>query len=325
MTTMMRKIFFLLSLCIAVGTIHAQKITRSYQRESLSRVLEDINAATGQYEISFVYNDLEDFTVTCHFERLSLEEALMRVVGFYPVRIVKDGAKIFVECTHKTERHLKGHLVDEGGQPLSYANVSLLNPADSALIGGGVTNENGDFVIPTEAYRVVVKCSFVGYKTAWRNCEVGDLGTIQLLPAQYTIKGVTVEGTHIMNYVDKSVHTFSHEQIRQARHVHDLLEHVEDLRIDPLSKKIKRIDGGNVKILLNGISASDIDLIGIPANKIAKVEYYNIPPARYADAGTLINVITNVVELEVAGRAGGRGGLHDRLHRRRGVPQPHIG
>ena len=67
MTTMMRKIFFLLSLCIAVGTIHAQKITRSYQRESLSRVLEDINAATGQYEISFVYNDLEDFTVTCHF------------------------------------------------------------------------------------------------------------------------------------------------------------------------------------------------------------------------------------------------------------------
>ena len=296
MTTMMRKIFFLLSLCIAVGTIHAQKITRSYQRESLSRVLEDINAATGQYEISFVYNDLEDFTVTCHFERLSLEEALMRVVGFYPVRIVKDGAKIFVECTHKTERHLKGHLVDEGGQPLSYANVSLLNPADSTLIGGGVTNENGDFVIPTEAYRVVVKCSFVGYKTAWRNCEVGDLGTIQLLPAQYTIKGVTVEGTHIMNYVDKSVHTFSHEQIRQARHVHDLLEHVEDLRIDPLSKKIKRIDGGNVKILLNGISASDIDLIGIPANKIAKVEYYNIPPARYADAGTLINVITKKLD-----------------------------
>ena len=54
--------------------------------------------------------------------------------------------------------------------------------------------------------------------------------------------------------------------------------------------------GNNVKILLNGISASDIDLKGIPANKIVKVEYYNIPPARYADAGTLINVITKKLD-----------------------------
>ena len=59
----------------------------------MSRVLEDLNTATGQHDISFVYNDLEDFTVTCHFERLSIEEALMKVVGFYPVRIVKEDKK----------------------------------------------------------------------------------------------------------------------------------------------------------------------------------------------------------------------------------------
>ena len=111
-------------------------------------------------------------------------------------------------------------------------------------------------------------------------------------PAEYTINGVTVEGTHIMNYVDKSVYTFTADQIRLARNVRDLLEHVEDLKIDPGTNKIQRMDGGSVKILINGIAASDIDLKGIPANKILKVEYYNIPPARYADAGTLINVIT---------------------------------
>jgi hypothetical protein len=111
-------------------------------------------------------------------------------------------------------------------------------------------------------------------------------------PAEYTINGVTVEGTRIMNYVDKSIHTFSAEQISQARNIRDLLEHVEDLKIDPVTNKIKRMDGGSVKILINGIASSDIDLKGIPANKIMRVEYYNIPPARYADAGTLINVIT---------------------------------
>ena len=51
-----------------------------------------------------------------------------------------------------------------------------------------------------------------------------------------------------------------------------------------------------MKILLNGVTASDIDLKGIPANKILKVEYYNIPPARYADAGVVVNVITKEAE-----------------------------
>ena len=306
----MKKIFIMLLLCAAVSSMTAQKLTRTYQSQTLSSVLEDLNDATSRHErlrvgdrrsgmISFIYNDLEDFTVTCSFERLSLDDALMKVVGFYPVRIVRDGEKYYVECTHKTERHLKGHLVDEGQQPVAYANVSLLNPADSSLIGGGVSNENGDFVIPTEAYRVIVKCSFIGYRTTYRNCEVGDIGTIQLQPAEYTINGVTVEGTHIMNYVDKSVYTFTGEQIGLARNVRDLLEHVENLRIDPVSNKIQRMDGGSVKILLNGVSASDIDLKGIPAHKIVKVEYYNIPPARYADAGTLINVITKRMDTGV--------------------------
>ena len=288
----MRKLYILLLLCAVVSMTQAQKITRNYKNQSLSRVLEDLNTATNRHEISFVYNDLEDFTVTCQLEHLSLDDALMKVVGFYPVRIVRDGEKYFVECTHKTERHLKGRLIDEHQHPLAYANISLLNPSDSSLIGGGVSNEAGDFVIPTDAYRVIVKCSFIGYETISHTCEVGDIGRIQMKPAQYTIKGVTVDGTHIMNYVDKSVHTFSTEQIRQARNVRDLLEHVEDLKIDPINNKIKRMDGGDVKILINGISGSDIDLKGIPANKISKVEYYNIPPARYADAGTLINVIT---------------------------------
>ena len=185
----MKRHYILLLLCAIVCIAQAQKLTRSYQAQSLSRVLEDLNAATDRHEVSFVYNDLEDFTVTCHFERLNLEDALMKVVGFYPVRIVRDGERYYVECTHKTERHLKGRLTDEHQQPLAYANISLLSPADSSLIGGGVSNEAGDFVIPTDAYRVIVKCSFIGYETIWHTCEVGDIGNFQMKPDSYTLKG----------------------------------------------------------------------------------------------------------------------------------------
>ena len=56
-------------------------ITRDYQNQSLSKVLEDLNTATDDKTIYFIYNELEDFTVTCHFRNYSLEDAIREVIG----------------------------------------------------------------------------------------------------------------------------------------------------------------------------------------------------------------------------------------------------
>ena len=176
--------------CIAA----AQTISRQYKGLSLSKVLEDLNAVTEDHNISFIYNDLEDFTVTCNFKHLSLEEALHTVVGFYPVRIAKDNDKFFLECTYKTERHLTGTIIDEHGQPLPFANVAILNPADSVLLSGGVSNEAGQFVVPYEQEKILARITFVGYKTTYRICTQENVGTIQLQPDNYTINGVVVKG-----------------------------------------------------------------------------------------------------------------------------------
>ena len=278
-------------------TATAQRITRNFQNVSMSDALKYIQQQTGNHKIVFIYNELEDFTVTTHVKNKPVPDAIRQIIGFYPIQmILGDNNDIYVECINKTEHHLKGMVVDENNLPLPYANVTLLNPADSSMVGGGVTNESGRFVIPNDHGKVIARITYVGYKTEYRLCSRDNVGTIQMRPAEYIINGVTVEGTRIMNYVDKSVHTFTIEQISQARNARDLLEHVEDLKIDLVSNKIQRMDGGSVKILINGIAASDIDLKGIPANKISRVEYYNIPPARYADAGTLINVITKRME-----------------------------
>lgn len=203
---MKRIIYILLLLCVAVGNVRSQKlqtgsrnqkasISRSYQNRSLSSVLEDLNAFTGTYDISFVYNDLEDFTVTTSFKSLGLEDALRQVVGLYPVRITKEGEKYYVECIHKTELHLTGRVTDEHGLPVPFANIAVLNPADSTILSGGVSNEDGRFVVPYEQQKILARITYIGYKTVYRLCTQEDMGTVQLQPEAYTINNVVVKGT----------------------------------------------------------------------------------------------------------------------------------
>ena len=292
----MKRHCILLLLCAIVCIAQAQKLTRSYQAQSLSRVLEDLNAATDRHEISFVYNDLEDFTVTCHFERLNLEDALMKVVGFYPVRIVRDGERYYVECTHKTERHLKGRLTDEYQQPLAYANISLLSPADSSLIGGGVSNEAGDFVIPTDAYRVIVKCSFIGYETIWHTCEVGDIGSFQMKPDSYTLKGVTVKGAKRLVYsTDKGlVANVQGTVLEQFGSVSDMLTHL------PLMMSDGSVAGrGKPEIYINNKKVRDeSELDRLRADEILSAEIITNPGAEYGAE------IRSVIRLKTVRKAG---------------------
>ena len=61
-------------------------------------------------------------------------------------------------------------------------------------MNGGISNENGDFVIPCQTQSITLKVSYIGYKTVTRNISVGHVGTITLQPETYMVKGVEVKG-----------------------------------------------------------------------------------------------------------------------------------
>ena len=42
---------------------------------------------------------------------------------------------------------ITGRVIDELSQPMAFANVMLLNGADSSFIKGAITNDDGTFVI----------------------------------------------------------------------------------------------------------------------------------------------------------------------------------
>ena len=76
----------------------AQRVTRSYRHAPLSQVLTDLDNASERYTVNFIYNELEDFTVTTDFRNRTIPEAVRDVLGFYPMQLTVGDSLIFVEC-----------------------------------------------------------------------------------------------------------------------------------------------------------------------------------------------------------------------------------
>ena len=180
-------VLLLLALLLTVSTQAQKRISREYNNVSISDALNGLAEQQTDYAIMFLYNELEDFRITTTVNRKTLPDAIQQMIGFYPIRMIVDESnpkekKIFVECTHKTNRHLTGTIIDEQGQSVAYANVAILNPVDSTLLSGGVTNESGYFAIPYEQPTVLARISYVGYKTIFKVCYQSEVGTIRLQP-----------------------------------------------------------------------------------------------------------------------------------------------
>ena len=272
----------LIALCCFIN-VQGQMITRNYDNVSMSEALRDLNELSRDYTISFLYNELENFRVSTHIKRKSVPDAIMQVIGFYPIRIVQRGKKdIYVECTHKTARHLTGSVIDENRQPLPYANVYLLHPSDSTVIGGGVSNEAGVFVIPYDVPTVLVRISYVGYKTIYRLCSNEQMGVVQIKPESQTIKGVVVTGERPKVQLQGNVMIMNVEGTVMER-----LGTAEDVlsRVPTISKKgegYEILGKGAPQIYLNNRKLTDLnELRNIQSDFIRNVEVIQNPGARY--------------------------------------------
>ena len=285
---MMKHLMMTLIALFCFINVQAQKITRSYDNVSMSEALRDLNEQSRDYYISFLYNDLEDFRVTTSIKHKTVTEAIMQIIGFYPVRVVKRGEnEIFVECTHKTERHLTGTIYDENRQPVPYANVYLLHPSDSTVIGGGVSNEAGVFVIPYEQPTVLARISYVGYKTIYKLCSNSDLGTIRMQPETQTLKGVTVKGQRLLyTATDNGLKvTVQGTPLEQFGSVTDMLTHL------PLMMSDGTIAGhGKPEIYINNKKVRNAEeLDRLRADEILSAEIITNPGAEYgADITSVI-------------------------------------
>ncbi len=296
----MKRLFtMILLLCSLAVTAHAQRITRNFQNVSMSDALKYIQQQTSNHKIVFIYNELEDFTVTTHVKNKPVADAIRQIIGFYPIKMTQgDNNDIYVECIHKTEHHLKGVVLDENNLPLPYANVALLSPRDSTLITGGVTNESGRFVIPNDHGKVIARISYVGYKTVHLLCARDNAGTIKMQHDSTRLSGVVVTAsTHrLKQEPGKFIYKPSPSEV-VGIDSYELLQYaplvcVENNTVSILGKGTSTIYINGRKPLMNNASLMEM-LRSVPADRIEKIEIIMSPNSSHkaSTTGGIVNIV----------------------------------
>ena len=293
----MKRLSFFLLLCTIVTVANAQKITHTFQDIPLSDALKYIQEQATDDNITFIYDELEDFRVTTHIQNKAVHDAILQIVGFYPVRVVKSGKhEIYVECTHKTDRHLTGTIIDEQGLPVAYANIAVLNPADSTLLCGGVSNESGVLVIPIDQPNIIARISYIGYKTIYKQCDNTELGTIRMQPETQTLKGVTVKGQRLLyTATDRGIQvSILGTPLEQFGSVSEMLSHL------PLMMSNGEIAGhGKPEIYINNKKVRNEDELNrLRADEILSAEIITNPGVEYGAE------VTSVIRLKTVRKTG---------------------
>jgi len=111
------------------------------------------------------------------------------------LRFVLVSLAAIVSIAAEAQGNITGRVIDEQSHPLPFANVVLLNRADSAFIVGAVTKDDGSFIVETDRNDGLLKVSSVGYLTQYTQAKQGNVGDIQMLPYEQTLGEVVVKGS----------------------------------------------------------------------------------------------------------------------------------
>ena len=261
---------------LAAATVSAQRVSLTFNNVSLSDALISLSKATPKYEISFIYDELEDFTVTTEIRNKTIPQAIQQLIGFYPVKATQNRKnEIFVECTQKSSTKLIGRLVAPDNTPIPYATILIANPADTAYITSGVSNMGGAFVIPCQQGDVLARISCIGYKTLYRRLHTGNVGTIRMSEETQQLNNITVRGKHPLVTHTENKTIFHTEEMLSSEGMtaNDILKYLPRIivRTDgtilysgalaTLYVNERKLDASETHAYLQSLNASDIERI----------------------------------------------------------------
>ena len=174
----------------------------------------------------------------------------------------------------------KGRVVDEKGEPVAYANVAVLSKADSTVVCGVVTQEDGTFNIVTSETDGIMMVAMLGYKTVYLSPVDGavitladDTQTLEGAVASAVMPKTKLTGEGLQTNVRGSV-------LENAGTANDVLSKTPGLIKGQNGLEV--IGKGSPMVYINGRRVSDAsELDRLQSNEIQSVEVITNPSAQY--------------------------------------------
>ncbi|MEQ6122766.1 outer membrane beta-barrel protein [Pseudotenacibaculum sp. MALMAid0570] len=199
---------------------------------------------------------------------------------------------------------ITGKIVDaKTNEPLEYATV-VLKDLKTNKIGGGITDEKGNFNIKTASGTYEVKFEYLSFKTLTMSQKLIDksmnFGVIKLQEDANTLDEVVIiaEKTTVDIRLDKKIYNIGKDLSVRGGSASDVLGNVPSVQVD-VEGNVSLRGNENVTILIDGRPSALVGINGadalrqIPAEAIEKVEVITSPSARYDAEGTagILNII----------------------------------
>ena len=158
-----------------------------------------------------------------------------------------------------------------------------------------ITDKDGVFVLKSHENNGILKLSYLGYQTIYRNCGENDLGIITMKESNVELSGVTVKGKRPTVKVDLNKITVdvAHSYLQYLGKATDILG-----KIPGLTPDLQLLEGGSPTFILNGRVVNMNELAAIPSSEIKKIVVDSNPTVEYSASNKGVVYITTKTTLE---------------------------
>lgn len=212
---------------------------------------------------------------------------------------------ILTPAAAQAQHRITGTVADEQGVKVPFSNITLHNQADSAMVAGAVSDDQGLFEMAVKPGQYFLRLTFLSYQekrvgnVVVANGPV-DLGTIILLAGTRVLDEVEVRGekSTLELTLDKKVFNVGQDLANAGGSASDILTNIPSVSVDP-EGNVRLRGSDNVRILIDGKPSGLVSFKGgsglqqLQASMVERVEVITNPSARYEAEGQagIINIV----------------------------------
>ena len=190
-------------------------------------------------------------------------------------------------------QNIKGKIVNELDEPLTYANIIALT-TDSNFVAGVMSDSCGDFSLKQSPEMAFLKVSYIGYSTQLLKISHPNVGDIKLIPDSSVLGEVIIKQALPKTKLegDAFVTTVENSVLADAGSANDVLKKLPGVTQN--GENLEVLGKGSPQIYINGrLMKDNSELETLSSKDIKSVDVVTNPGARYdATVNAVIRIKT---------------------------------